>query len=153
LDGLIAINPQTGEKIRLDIKTGGMSEREKQELIGSQAMARVRATGEENRRTNLERPTTPISPTQQRAQQQNTISQILTTRPDLAQFLVLDPNTNQLTINPETPPAEAEMLGNLLRPNQPGDIELPASRSGVTPTARTPTSTTPNASDPLGLRR
>jgi hypothetical protein len=85
------------------------------------------------------------SPTQQKAAQSTGITQIQTTRPDLAKYLVKDPTTGQVQISQDTPLAELSMIQNIINPKAnttQGDIELPSgdntnktSTSSASPTA------------------
>jgi hypothetical protein len=92
----------------------------------------------------------PLAPTQLNAQQKTAITQIQTTRPDLAQYLKKDSTTGQVQIDPNTPLNELSMIQNIINPkSSTGDVNLSSSKTETTTEskAKTPTSKTPTAAE------
>jgi hypothetical protein len=105
----------SGEKRLEQIGAQGTERRKTQEMIGDQALERIGARGEESRKTKQTIPGKAasatsaedrgLSPTQQRAEHQNRVNQLVLEAPELADYVSLDPNTKGVVIeepyNPE----------------------------------------------------
>jgi hypothetical protein len=153
-----AFNPLTGEGFDTGVDSGTLSDFEKRDLIGSQRMEQIGAQGQnqqdlQNIRGQQQQDLQGVkgnqklqqigasitgnkniantrygSPTQQKAAQSTAIQQIQTTRPDLAKYLVKDPITGQVQIDPNTPLGTLSVIKDIINPQkfsaQPGDINL-----------------------------
>ena len=111
-----AIDPITGKSMDTGVETGTLSDAEKLEITGGQAMDRTNANiegrssledkrhegnleeigarGAESRKTNEAKPTKEESPSQERIRANNKARELVNTRPDLAPFIKIDPNGN-----------------------------------------------------------
>jgi hypothetical protein len=147
------LNPVTGETIDSGIGTGTMTEQELQELRGDQAMQQIGARTEgqkqvqemrnEGQLANIAARAQNISPTQEKSQIQNNVNKLITTRPDLAEFIVQDPNTGAITVSDKANPTTAQMINDAIYGKKASDINLPSNKK---PAVKTETVTTPTAS-------
>jgi len=106
---------------------------------GNQALEQIgaRIAGQKDLRDT--KPPVAISASQTGNQQENAARQLVASRPDLAQYITIQPN-GQFAINPDTPLNELSMIQNAIYPKgTQKDIELPSSDVK----SKTPTSTTP----------
>lgn len=161
-------NPATGEMTDTGVDTGTLSEQDKLDLMAEQAQGlegtrqagRMQLQGEKQKGSLAQIGARAASnekiagfragtPTQNIAATRDAILKIQSTRPDLAPFLVKDPTTGQLNIDPNTPLDKLSQIQQLINPAK--DIELPSSSSITSPsgstTTKTPTSKTPTAAD------
>jgi hypothetical protein len=158
-DGRVyAVNPVTNEKVDLGIDT--LSDQEKLELQGQNAMNRVEAvtergkearkeTGQQRlgeiaaRESNIRGRNITKAPT--KSGQQVTAQELINTRPDLAKYITFTPE-GLVQIDPKTPPVEMEMIQNAIySKKQNRDVQLPKSTGA--PVSKTPKSTIPTAAD------
>ncbi len=138
---------QIGE--RGEIQKGLQDTRGEQNLAGIAA----RVAGQKEVQSN--KPATPISQTQQRTGISNAAREIINTRPDLAKFIQIDPNTGDPINSAQPGTVEYEQINSALYGDNKKDINLPSAAVKAPSKAakpKTPTSKTPTAGDPLGIR-
>lgn len=165
---LLLINPATGETREIAADT--FTDREKQELIGGQRMEQIGAQGANQRQLQEMRGSQaieqigarilgqqevnaarPMMPSQIGNEQENRIRQVMLTRPELAQYIVMD-SSGRPSISQDAPitaisEIQRAVYGNspeiLDKSGKPTDVKLPS--GSTTPAART---TTPKATTP-----
>jgi hypothetical protein len=170
-----AFNPITGSGFDTGIDSGTLSDSDKQALITDRGMSEITAKGDQNIKAigakgdqNLKAigarvagqqdinsskasaATKDLLPTQQGAQQRNAALQLKNTRPDLAQYITIQPN-GQFAVDPDTPLNELSMIQNAIYPTNNKDIQLTNKPDNSTPTSKTPTADM-KLNDPLGIR-
>lgn len=84
-----------------------------------------------------------LSPSQERNQTNNNISRIIMEQPELAKFLVKDPNTGQYSISDDANETTRNLIISKVNGSSSGDMNL--SSSTIKTSSGTPTSTTPKA--------
>lgn len=168
-----AFNPLTGEGFDTGVDSGTLSEQDKIELTGEQTRdtEKTRQTGRmdlQNTKGNqaLEQIGARISgnkdvaelkfnqtrdkalaPSQVNSEQKNAARELVSTRPDLAQYVKIESNGN-FTVDPNTPLNELSMIQNAIYPKSNKDINLPSNqKTEVKPTTSTTKSTKPSAAD------
>lgn len=94
------------------------------------------------------KPKTEMLPTQVTAQQKNIVNQLMNTRPDLAKFITIDPNTGNPSITAPEDSVEFEQLNKMIYGPNSKDAQLPFTGSKK-PEVKRPATAKP---DPLGIR-
>lgn len=135
-DNRMELQGTRGEQAMSQITGRGTQQRMNTELAGKQRLGQIEATGNQNRLTQENK---PITATETGNQQDNTIRQLMITRPELAQYVVQDTG-GRITINPEAPLDAVSQINQAIYGR---DINLPSSRG--TSTSKTPTSKTPTS--------
>lgn len=81
-----------------------------------------------------------LSPSQERNQTNNNISRIMMESPELAKFLVKDPNTGQYAISDDANETTKNLIISRVNgsPSSNRDIKLPSGNNTTTPTSTTP---------------
>ncbi len=157
---ITAIDPITGKAMDLGIDSGTLTDKEKMDLTGQQAieqigargrqtrqtqevgqensLAQIAARGNEQRQTNVER---PISNTQQAVAVKSKAEQLLNQHPEYAGYIIYNPETKIYDLKNAGDPFTFKRLSDEIYGTGAKDIELPKDviKKSVTPTTKTPT--------------
>jgi len=121
-----------------------------QDVKGTQALEQIGARVAGQKDINDNKPTTlkPLSSAANKMDTRVKAQELMTTRPDLAQFVTIGDN-GSVQINPNTPLNELSMIQAALYPKTPqNDINLPSSNTKTTDKTKTSTTTAkPSAAD------
>lgn len=146
---ILGVNPFSGETVKDFGSSGKLSDAQKLEIQKQNALDEIAARGDQARLTQSNKPATAISPEQRKADISNKYDIIKNTRPDLAQFISIDPTTNKPMIDPSN--ATQEQLNELtnLIYGRSSDINLPSESKSNT-TKKTNTNGTVTITDGKG---
>lgn len=131
-------------------------QKEIQTMRGTQALDAIDERGDVTNATNAAKPVKGELPTQERVRQTNMGKELMNDRPDLAQFIKIDPINGTVTNTAPPDSDEFQIINNKL---YSGAKDIPLVPSTGIPTNRqrrtgttTPTSVTPTVNDPAGIR-